>query len=1120
MKYTGKFKRGICASLCLMQLFAMQGSLCFAQSEIKAAEAMTQEKIDQANNAYNDVKTKMEFLTMSDTEFMAKPSDPNDSQKVNVEQQNYLYKRIADWAKDKTFDVQGIMVNGDVVGGNEAENNAHNKGDDTMVEGWYRAVDQVLTQNFGSDVRVMLSSGNHDIADLMGDTFDETHKDDGKWFYGDSDTSYVGNFHTEINGFDFITLDYNGKYNFGYTGQRSGYQDFLKQTLQSITSQANYDATKPIFIQAHSGYAGTSLGGNFHSDYDTMGNDLQTILKDYPQVVMFSAHTHFPVEQETSIYQNNFTFVENGSMNYMYLDTPSNFVEGGYFNSNTGNKDTTERTCNFVSILEDGSTLVRRFDVSNQRWIGMPWIVDTTKGKDGFQYTNTNRSTIAPWFDESAIISTQEVKEDRVVLNFSQAFDDELVNYYEIQIMNAKTNQPVSVKVRQLPDKSNTVAKTFNGTFRAYSKFYYRPNIMSFDLEGLEAGTTYRVVVNAVDDFENRSSVALSGEFKTAGVISLPSIDGPTQLPADIQEGKYLEMTFDGDLHEGISNTTTAKANGNITFADSFHNDGKAVRVGNTGNDYIDLGKRTEWDLGVDKNITINFWLKLTSNTGYAAIMGNKNWANYYRKGINIAPQASDTSKLEFTLGDEVNGVYCTGNVDNYKGSWHMMSFTIDRETQKMRTYYDGVMVKEMDIKGIGDATSNLNMMIGTDASKSYGKIGFDMDDLGMWNRSLSSDDIHALYNVSTNYSDRMQKALSLGKELQAEITDNEANGQVYEASVVTELNEALQKAGEDGNKGTLSVYLRLKNAIETVQKQPVYYQVKATAVNGDVTPQTTKVEKGSDVRFTLTPKTGYHIDQNQIIVKGNQAFELVGNIVTIKNVSSAIDMSVIFVEDEKKPEKPEDNEMIARVLQSVDKTVQVEGMFYKTTTLKVEKLTTANVQTLLNASGDVDNRKALTGYDVRLLDQGEVVQPSNDVSVRLTLDNAWNKEKLAVMQLDDDGTWRWLETNVDGETVVFKTSRLSKFLLVEKETTTSNPSDEKEPSTSNPTDEKDQVDSDTNGNTDSVVNEKTETNKDKVETADTGNLNILMISFSISMAAVVMLYMRSKNKKQHTSKV
>ena len=95
-------------------------SMLTVQAE-ETKEGITQEKIDAANDAYNNAEVKLEFLTMSDTEFGGKPEDVAQTQQVSYEAQNYLYQRIRDWAKEKNFNVEAIMDNGDVAGGNEAE---------------------------------------------------------------------------------------------------------------------------------------------------------------------------------------------------------------------------------------------------------------------------------------------------------------------------------------------------------------------------------------------------------------------------------------------------------------------------------------------------------------------------------------------------------------------------------------------------------------------------------------------------------------------------------------------------------------------------------------------------------------------------------------------------------------------------------------------------------------------------------------------------------------------------------------------------------------------------------------------------------------------------------------
>lgn len=800
-------------------------SMLTVQAE-ETKEGITQEKIDAANDAYNDAEVKLEFLTMSDTEFGGKPEDVSQTQQVSYEAQNYLYQRIRDWAKEKNFNIEAIMDNGDVAGGNEAEYYDCQAGNKGRVQGWYRAVEQVFTENFGEwDPVYMMCSGNHDLSDVMGDTFDEKHKEDDKWYYGNSETGYVGNFHAKVNGYDFITLDFNGSSTFGYGDAGSGYQNFLKETLDEISSAEDYDPKKPIFVQAHSGYQGTTLGGQWSGVYDTMGMDLQNILADYPQAVVFSAHTHFPVEEETSIYQKNFTFVENGSMNYIYKDVPGDFIEGGYLK--TGNADIPEKTCNFISVLEDGRTVIRRFDVTNERWIGMPWVVDTTNGKEGFSYTDDQRSTVAPWFGDSAAIYASDITETGLTFGFDQAWDDELVNHYEVTITDMFTDKPAVMKVKGLGSE-----KSVTGSFRALSRYYYRPNTMQFEISGLEKGRRYSVEIYAVDDFGNRSEQPLTGTFQMAGNLSFPEVSGGMTLPDDIEEGKFLEMNFEDTLSDSIGDGE-GTASGNVSFTDSYRADaGKAISVGGSRNDYVDLGSRDEWNLGTDKDLTVNFWIKVNSCGGYGAILSNKNWWGWYAKGINIAPENYNTAKLEFTLGDDSNGVYATGDVPQYKGSWHMMTFTVDRTNQAARTYMDGVLYKETSIAGVGDMTSGLNMYLGVDASRQYGSTGFDMDDLEMWDRPLKEEDIQAYYNVTRDASDIIKEAIFYAEYRLDEIEQNRDN-RIYDDTLTENLKNAVEAAKAAPADQMLEAYENLKTCVHAVESQSVRFQGDSIAKTG-----------------------------------------------------------------------------------------------------------------------------------------------------------------------------------------------------------------------------------------------------------------------------------------------
>ncbi len=883
------------------------------------AQPMTQQRIDAANDAYNGADATLEFITMSDTELGGTATADKTSEQVAYEGAKPHFQAIRSWADAKGFDPRVVVDNGDVVGANDPEYSAHLAGDSEKVAGWYRAVERVMRESF-PEAQVLLTQGNHDIADLMGTTFESARRDapagSPEWFYPNASTGYVSNFHTTISGIDFIGLDYNGTSTFGYGGQRSGYQSFLTDTLQEIAAEPDYDPGKPIFVSIHSGYAGTSLGGPFHGVYDMAGPDLQRILSAYPQVMLGSAHTHFSSNPETSIFQKDFTVYENASMNYIYQDVPGDFIGGGYFGGNQGDaaNGVPQKSANFVSVLADGTTVIRRFDVTHQRWIGMPWVVDTTQGKDGFAYTSGQRSTIAPWWDAAAV-SAADVTEQSLTLRFDQAKDDELVNYYEVQVRDQAGN-PVSFTANQVPDFGNNPAKSFNGSFKAYSRFYMTPNTMGFDIRGLQPAKNYTVTVTAYDDFQNASE-PLVGTMRTAGTLVFP--DFPA-APAPAPDGEFLHLAFDGDFGDTGAHAGTAPATaavGSVSFVESDRPGatGSAVRIGGGAGSYVDLGSRPEFDLGTDKDLTIGFWAKVTGVSGYGAIISNKNWANWYRSGINLAPEGANTGKLEFTLGDGTNGVYATGDVGDYRGSWHHMTVTVDRTRDVASTYMDGVLAKETSIAGIGSMTSGLHMLVGVDGGKSYG-IGLDMDDLRMWDSALTGAEVAGLFAAddSTAETDALTRAVEYATELMAANEVAAANGRVFDQA----LGEALAAATADssavlrGTAASLDVaaapaataptrdqlrdsYVALKSAVDAVEAQAVRFVYRSEAQGGTVSPADGVADLGGEIRLALDPADGFRIEGSTVTVSGVDGYAIEGSELVLTGVRGRVLASVDF---------------------------------------------------------------------------------------------------------------------------------------------------------------------------------------------------------------------------------
>lgn len=79
------------------------------------------------------------------------------------------------------------------------------------------------------------------------------------------------------------------------------------------------DSAKPIFVFLHQAidntvYGSEEWGAGFTDDR------LLTLLREYPQVIFFSGHSHYVLNHPRTIYQNGFTMVNAGSVAYAFTD--------------------------------------------------------------------------------------------------------------------------------------------------------------------------------------------------------------------------------------------------------------------------------------------------------------------------------------------------------------------------------------------------------------------------------------------------------------------------------------------------------------------------------------------------------------------------------------------------------------------------------------------------------------------------------------------------------------------------------------------------------------------------------------------------------------------------------
>ena len=731
--------------------------------------ALTQEMVDEANEQYNDNEDALlEFVSMSDTHV------------ASYESKKWAFQNIEDWSEEIGFHADTVLVDGDV----EANEREEQPGNSVR---FYTAVEQLMEETFG-DLPIQFSTGNHDIQSNMEAVFDENGWD-GIWHYKSETGDTYNNYHLQINGFDFITLDYrNG----------SRYRQFLQDTLEEIKSRADYDDGKPIFIQIHSGVNGTTTGS--YQDCGNTSTYLQGTLADWPQAIVMTAHSHYSSEVEDGIYQKNFTVVNNGSMDYVEVDD-SRTVENEVVNWVQGNLEDGhyELTCNYITVMKDGTTVIRRFDVTNKRWMGVPWVIDTEEEKEGFRYTSGKRSTTAPWFEEDAEISVENVGETTADLVFDQAVDDQLTEYYRVTVRNFLTNEDAVFKV--LPENydyagnsSYEVPKGFTGSFDAYSRYYLRPypEQMKFYLSDLQPNTRYRIIVQAFDSFDNASLVK-DVVFKTEG----ETVELPNVLPETVEDGKFLDMSFDDSSLTDSEGQITATAAGNISYAEGM--DGTGLHIPSTRGAYVDLGGDER--MNGDSTFTMNFWINARSTSGDAAVISNKNWGSGGNPGWYVGFRLSNLSSIGVNASDGSRRIDFDGSA-GFQDNWKMVTIMFDREENVSRIFIDGNESMYYDLSSItGSMATDYSVKIGSDGTGNYGsRAEFTLDSLQMWDRALTDEEILAIYGTAvyeedtTDYAEKLQELIEQAEALLAEYEAG-AEGVYYNEETAVRLKEQAEAA-------------------------------------------------------------------------------------------------------------------------------------------------------------------------------------------------------------------------------------------------------------------------------------------------------------------------------------
>ena len=331
---------------------------------------------------------------------------------------------------------------------------------DSGSDAEYEILTSVIRENLRGETKLIAIMGNHEFGGTGHEGF----------------VRHMGQEldpHVVVKGFHFIGLSPDPS----DTWQTPLQINWMSAQLRQAAAD---DPEKPIFTMQH-GHIWNSVYVS-RSWYTQMSLPLHAVYAQYPQVINFSGHSHGPVNNPLNIWQDSYTLVGAGTLNYfeMERDIGDNTVPEGARNAaqylivevDAANR---VRIMPYNILTDDFMKTAATTDGDQQ----LVWQIDDVTDARSFTYTSARKKTDgAPWFEAGDAVSVDAVSEGSVTLSFPQAEDDVCVYGYRITLRDAA--KPRNKIVKEI-----------------YSQYYFEPmpQRLSVTVEGLAAGTSYNVTV-------------------------------------------------------------------------------------------------------------------------------------------------------------------------------------------------------------------------------------------------------------------------------------------------------------------------------------------------------------------------------------------------------------------------------------------------------------------------------------------------------------------------------------------------------------------------------------------------------------------------------------------------
>ncbi len=182
----------------------------------------------------------------------------------------------------------------------------------------------------------------------------------------------------------------------------------------------------PVFTFQHPHNFGTVYGStNWGSAL------LSSAWQGHSNVINFSGHSHYPMNDPRSIYQSSYTSLGCGGMNYFELE--KDFISGEF-------PEGYQEAAQFYVVEADldGSVKILCYDLISDGFFGEEYYIENVNDRSTFAYTYNNRKAYddAPVWNENTKASLEKNENGEYVVCFDKPQDKFIVHNYKISVVS------------------------------------------------------------------------------------------------------------------------------------------------------------------------------------------------------------------------------------------------------------------------------------------------------------------------------------------------------------------------------------------------------------------------------------------------------------------------------------------------------------------------------------------------------------------------------------------------------------------------------------------------------------------------------------------------------------